>query len=172
MVSSVATIREKDTSGDSKEDIPPIRERRADHPREDTFRWMGSTRGVLDSGGYARYDFSTATTLLGNMKELKEKCGSLEELYRKSTSPGDLEKRLQESKSIGPVSVNIYLRELREIWQKARPKPSKIATDTAKQIGLESVECCQSSLVRLTLEYCRKDKCEECPARDYCPNGI
>ena len=43
--------------------------------------------GVLDSGGYARYDFSTATTLLGNMKELKEKCGSLEEFHGKSTQP-------------------------------------------------------------------------------------
>lgn len=127
---------------------------------------------VLDSGGYARYDFSTATTLLGIMKELKEKYADLEKLYRKSTSPGDLEKKLQEFKGIGPVGVNIFLRELRGIWEKARPNPSKMAAKTAKQIGLENIESYESSLVRLTLEYCRKNKCEECPVRDYCPDEI
>jgi endonuclease III len=127
---------------------------------------------VLDSGGYVRYDFSTATTLLGIMKELKEKYGDLEKLYRKSTTPGDLEKRLQEFKGVGPMGVNIFLRELRGIWEKARPKPSKMAAKTAKQISLENVECYESSLVRLTLEYCRKNKCEECPVRDYCPDKI
>jgi endonuclease III len=57
---------------------------------------------VLDSGGYVRYDFSTASNLLSITKELKEKYGSLEGLHRQSSSPEDLERRLQEIKGVGP----------------------------------------------------------------------
>jgi endonuclease III len=123
---------------------------------------------VLDSGGYTRYDFSTATNLLNIMKELKEKYGNLEELNRQSNSPKDLEKRLQEFKGIGPVTVNIFLRELRTVWEKAKPEPSRIATEVAQRIGLKNFEPYESALVKLSLENCKKGKCEECPVRDYC----
>ena len=56
---------------------------------------------VLDSGGYTRYDFSTATNLLGIAKMLKEKYGDLERLHAESSSPADLERRLQEFKGVG-----------------------------------------------------------------------
>src|SRR5208283_510475 len=62
--------------------------------------------GVLDSGGYTRYDFSTATNLLGIAKMLKEKYGNLERLHAESSSPADLEKRLQGFRGVGPVGVN------------------------------------------------------------------
>ncbi len=39
---------------------------------------------ILDSGGYVRYDFSTATNLLETMKKLKTEYGNLEELHRRS----------------------------------------------------------------------------------------
>jgi endonuclease III len=71
---------------------------------------------VLDSGGYTRYDFSTATNLLAIAKTLLEKYGSLERLHAESGSPRDLESRLQEFRGVGPVGVNIFLRELRGIW--------------------------------------------------------
>jgi hypothetical protein len=79
--------------------------------------------GILDSGGYTRYDFSTATNLLGIAKTLKEKYGSLERVYSESSSPRDLEKRLQGFKGVGPVGVTIFLRELRGVWEKAKPTP-------------------------------------------------
>jgi len=123
---------------------------------------------VLDSGGYVRYDFSTATNLLGIMKELREKYGDLEELHRQAGGPRDLERRLQEFKGVGPVGVNIFLRELRGIWEKAKPKPSKMAIEAAQRIGLENVEPYESTLVRLSLEYCKKGICEECPVQSYC----
>ena len=91
---------------------------------------------VLDAGGYTRYDFSTATNLLGIAKALKEKYGDLENLHAESSRPEDLEKCLQEFKGVGPIGVNIFLRELRGIWEKAKPKPSPIAVATAKKIGL------------------------------------
>jgi endonuclease III len=126
--------------------------------------------GVLDAGGYTRYDFSTATNLLGIAKTLKEKYGSLERLYSESSSPRDLEKRLQEFKGVGPVGVNIFLRELRGIWEKAKPTPSSMAILTAQRIGLniEDVERYESQLVRLNLEYCKKRRSSECPLRSSC----
>jgi endonuclease III len=123
---------------------------------------------VLDSGGYTRYDFSAATNLLNIMRELKGKYGDLEELNRQSNSPKDLEKRLREFKGVGPVTVNIFLRELRTVWDNAKPEPSKIAIEAAKRIGLKDIEPYESALVRLSLENCKKTKCEECPVRDYC----
>lgn len=127
---------------------------------------------VLDSGGYTRYDFSTATNLLGIVKMLKEKYGDLERLHAESSSPTDLERRLQEFKGVGPVGVNIFLRELRGIWEKAKPKPSPLAVATAQKIGLniEDVERYESQLVRLNLEYCKKRRSSECPLKNKCPD--
>ena len=129
---------------------------------------------VLDSGGYTRYDFSTATNLLGIAKTLKEKYGDLERLHAESSSPTDLERRLQEFKGVGPVGVNIFLRELRGIWEKAKPKPSLLAVATAQKIGLnlEDVERYESQLVRLNLEYCKKQRSSECPLKDNCPDKV
>jgi endonuclease III len=125
---------------------------------------------VLDSGGYTRYDFSTATKLLGIAKTLKEKYGSLERLHAESSSPSDLEKRLQEFKGVGPVGVNIFLRELRGIWDKAKPTPSPMAALAAQRIGLDSedVERFESQLVRLNLDYCKKHRSAKCPLGDNC----
>ena len=125
---------------------------------------------VLDSSGYTRYDFSTATKLLGIAKTLKEKYGSLERLHSESSSPSDLEKRLKEFKGIGPVGVNIFLRELRGIWGKAKPNPFPLAVLTAQRIGLdlEDVERYESQLVRLNLEYCKKHRSSKCPLGNNC----
>ncbi len=129
---------------------------------------------VLDSGGYTRYDFSTSTNLLGIMKSLKETYGDLEKLHEQSSSYTDLERRLQEFKGVGPVCTNIFLRELRGIWEKAKPKPSLIAVSTAQKIGLkaEYVERYESQLVRLNLEYCKKHRTSECPLKENCPDKV
>ncbi len=125
---------------------------------------------VLDSGGYTRYDFSTATNLLGIMKTLKEEYGGLERLHVESRDAADLENRLQEFRGVGPVGVNIFLRELRGIWARAKPKPSPMAFAMAQKIGLDlkDVERYESQLVRLNLEYCKKRRSSECPLEDGC----
>ena len=115
-----------------------------------------------------RYDFSTASNLLRIMEELKEKYGDLEGLHRESSGPIDLERRLQEFRGVGPVGVNIFLRELRRIWEKAKPKPSRMAIKTAQRMGLKDVESYESVLVRLNLEYCKKRKCDKCPVQSHC----
>jgi endonuclease III len=72
---------------------------------------------ILDAGGYVRYDFSTATRLINIMSRLLERYGSLEELYQQSSDTSDLENRLKEFKGIGPVTVQIFLREMRAVWE-------------------------------------------------------
>jgi len=91
---------------------------------------------VLDNGGYVRYDFSTASALLDIMKNLKERYGSLKKLYEVSRDSKDLENRLQEFKRIGPVTTNIFLRELRTIWPKANPELSKFVKIGAKNLRI------------------------------------
>ncbi len=98
--------------------------------------WDGLV-AILDEGGYARYDFKTATKLLAVCKMLMEKYkGDLNILHSKSLDNEDLENRLKAlGKGIGDVTVNIFLRELRGIWQKAMPLPSDIVMTAAKKEG-------------------------------------
>lgn len=126
---------------------------------------------VLDSGGYVRYDFSTATNLIEAAKLLKQQYGgSLEELHQQARDSADLEKRLLEFKGVGEVAVNIFLRELRGIWSKANPKVSSRALDVAKKLGIDKKDLgtYESKLVRINLQYCRKHRCRECLVKDYC----
>jgi len=125
---------------------------------------------VLDSGGYVRYDFSTATRLLEIMKYLKEKYGSLEDLHSQAEDNKDLEKRLLEFKGIGPVTVNIFLRELRGIWWKANPQLSSIAKTAAEKLGLSETIALSMEplLIKLSLEFCRRKRCLNCPVRESC----
>jgi endonuclease III len=98
--------------------------------------WDGLV-ALLDEGGYARYDFKTATKLLKVMESLqRDYQGSLEGLHQASRDPGDLEARLQAlAPGIGPGTVNIFLRELREVWFKAIPPLSSLAQAAAEQEG-------------------------------------
>jgi endonuclease III len=97
--------------------------------------WDGLVR-ILDEGGYVRYDFSTATRLLEIAKTLKERYGGLIELYKAAADARDLEKRLQEFKGIGPVTTNIFLRELRVPWSKSDVGISPLVKEVAKKLGV------------------------------------
>ena len=127
---------------------------------------------VLDRGGYVRYDFSTATKLLEITASLREKYGSLEALYSQSKDAEDLEKRLLEFKGVGPTTVNIFLRELKPVWEKARPQLSPLAKEIAFKLGLGEEElklpAVESALVRLNLEFCKHKRCSDCPAKKWC----
>ena len=99
--------------------------------------WEGLV-ALLDLGGYARYDYKTATKLLQVMASLQERYqGSLERLHEAAADPEDLERRLMElAPGIGPATVNIFLRELRGIWGKAAPPLSPLAQAGAVEAGL------------------------------------
>lgn len=92
---------------------------------------------ALDRGGYARYDEKTATKLLGICRAVIDQCGGdLHAIERAARDPVDLERRIMELGSgIGPVTTNIFLRELREVWPKAEPKPSELVVRAARHLA-------------------------------------
>ncbi len=101
--------------------------------------WEGLVQ-ILDSGGYVRYDFKTATKLLEIMQGVKNKYkGDLNQLHYESKDSKDIEKNLKSlGKGIGEVTVNIFLRELRGIWKKADPHPSDLVILASRKSGLVS----------------------------------
>jgi endonuclease III len=151
---------------------------------------------ILDEGSYARYDFKTANKLLEVMQNLIEQYnGSLNLLCSKASDAEDLENRLKDlGKGIGDVTVNIFLRELREIWEKAKPNPINLVFSAAKHLGIVEEESAEDTLkqledfwaknkaaggsfinfetmlLRLGKDYCRKGKCTFCPVRSDCLN--
>ena len=129
---------------------------------------------ILDSGGYVRYDFYTATKLLGVMAHLKDRYGSLEALHDQSSVTSDLEKRLQEFKGIGPVTTQIFLRELRCIWNLDQ-EVSKKAKITASylDINLDELKCeklsrVETALIKIGFRCCKKKKCRKCGMGEFC----
>ena len=129
---------------------------------------------MLDQGGYARYDFSTATKLLGIMGDLKERYGSLENLLE-STDPKDLKKKLEEFGGVGDVTSHIFLRELKGVWDISLEMPNEIKEIAEKldidiniNINEERFGRIETALVKLNLRYCKRKKCHKCPMRDFC----
>ena len=98
--------------------------------------WDGLVK-ILDDGGYVRYDFSTASKLLDLVKQLQQEYGSLNELHRQAKGPKDLEHKLMQFKGIGPVTTNIFLRELRTVWKKADPEPLPFVKVQAAKLGVD-----------------------------------
>jgi len=150
---------------------------------------------LLDEGGYARYDFKTATKLLKVMAAIQEGYqGSLEKLHEAALNYEDLEGRIRSlAPGIGPATANIFLRELRGIWPKATPPLSPLAQLAAEHlkllaVGLTPPEALktlktlwqsqpapgydfadlEAALVRLGRDFCRKPKGPPCPMGEFC----
>ena len=97
--------------------------------------WDGLV-AILDAGGYVRYNFKTATKLLDIAEMLTTRYGGdLNRFHREAKDASDLEVKLNEFKGVGPVTVNIFLRELRGIWEKADPLPGDIVIEAARDLG-------------------------------------
>jgi len=158
--------------------------------------WDGLVR-ALDAGGYTRYDFKTATKLLEVMNHLLDQYGGdLKRLHDAAADARDLETRLKSlGKGIGDVTVQIFLRELRDIWPKAQPTLSPLSILAARDLALFSTQRgergrgtvdllrilwrrsavegmrfsdSESALVRLGRDYCRRQRMRTCPLREFC----
>jgi len=156
--------------------------------------WDGIVE-VLDEGGYTRYDFKTATKLLTVMRSLlSEYGGDLNALHERASDHEDLERRLRKlGKGIGKVTVSIFLRELRGIWEKADPEPTPLVVLAARKLGISrrktpkgvledlkrfwrmhSAEArgsfinFETALLRLGKDYCRKGRCAGCGLQAFC----
>jgi len=93
---------------------------------------------ILDEGGYTRYDFKTADRLLEVARNLTEKySGSLCLIHSESSGAHDFENRLKNlGKGVGNVTVSIFLRELRDVWEKAEPNPTALVVLAAQELGI------------------------------------
>lgn len=158
--------------------------------------WDGLVE-ILDRGGYVRYDFKTATKLLEVMGALVDKYrGDLNTLHEDSLDSKDLERRIKNlGKGIGEVTVGIFLRELRGLWEKADPSLSPLVLTAIRNLALLDREIPNRSalrplkflwernfvrgkdfadlevaLVRLGKDWCRRGKCTECRLKKYCPS--
>lgn len=99
--------------------------------------WDRLVDPVLREGGYVRYDHKTATQILRQCATLQsEYRGSLRRLHARASDSRDLETRLDRFYGVGPVTVNIFLRELRPWWPKADPQPLPGVKAAARRLGI------------------------------------
>lgn len=155
--------------------------------------WEGLVK-ILDEGSCTRYDFKTADKLLEVTKNLIERYnGSLTALYSGVSDEQELQNKLKSlGKGIGDVTVSIFLREMRDIWKKAKPKPTSLVVLAAKKLGIvqektaesitaqlknfwsrnrvtnESFVNFETALLKLGKDYCRKKKCASCMFKSDC----
>jgi hypothetical protein len=150
----------------------------------DKFSWDDLV-AVLDAGGYTRYDFRTATRLQELAKTVTERYdGSVGEIGRRHRDPRELEHALDELPGWGPVTIGLFLRELRGVWPGAQPALDPRAADAARHLGLIApgtkgelarvrhladladldVRDLEGGLVRLALAHRRMGDCPGCRA--------
>lgn len=129
---------------------------------------------ILDTSGYVRYDFSTATKLQNVIRNLMERYGSLDDLRSQSSDVRDLERGLQDFKGIGPTTTQIFLRELRNAW-KLKLEPSKKARIVAKYLDInldlfegDMLSRVETALTKIAIRCCKKKRCKECQAVRFC----
>jgi endonuclease III len=100
--------------------------------------WDHLVSRVMREGGYVRYDERKSTQVLRDCETLiADYDGSLFKLHQEARDSVDLEKRLLAFYGVGPVTVNIFLRELRPYWQKADPAPLPVVAAAAERLGLD-----------------------------------
>ena len=100
--------------------------------------WDFLVNPVMREGGYVRYDGRKSTQVLRDCEMLLQ-CyrGSLKRLHRAATDIGDLEARVSSFYGVGPVTTNIFLRELRPVWPKANPDPLPVVRNPARRAGID-----------------------------------
>ena len=98
---------------------------------------------LLDRGGYARYDYKTATKLLAVSQTLLDcYAGNLNRLHAAARDSDDLALRVMSlGKGVGPVTAQIFLRELRGRWNKAASPLASLAFQAAHALGFLPQNC-------------------------------
>jgi hypothetical protein len=93
---------------------------------------------IMREGGYVRYDGRKSAQLLRDYRKLIEDYGGkLSRLEAAAASSADLEAQLDAFYGVGPVTVNIFLRELRPFWAKADPEPLPAVWTLAHKLKID-----------------------------------
>jgi hypothetical protein len=115
--------------------------------------WDFLVNPVMREGGYIRYDEKTSRQILSNCETLlNEYDGSLTLLHERAADSKDLEKKLTGFYGIGPMTANIFLREMRPFWTKSDPAPAPIVKKVAAHYGIDL-----STYDRKSLEFARME---------------
>ena len=100
--------------------------------------WDFLINPIMRQGGYVRYDEKTSNQILDDCKMLlNDYNGDLNLLHKKALDRKDLELKMEEFYGVGPVTANIFLRELRHIWKKADPEPLPIVKKVARRYRID-----------------------------------
>lgn len=140
---------------------------------------------MLDAGGYARYDIRTAERLLQLCEVIRDRYdGQAAVIGRRFAAYPELRAALDALPGWGPVTVGLFLRELRGTWPGARPPLDDRAAAAARHLGLTAaraglpglaglaaasgldVRDVESGLVRLALAHGRA--IARCPGDQAC----
>ena len=115
--------------------------------------WDFLVNPVMREGGYVRYDEKTSTKILKICQTLlTEYGGSLKELHKRSSDSYDLENRVMQFYGVGPVTTNIFLRELRPFWRKSNPEPLPVVKEVAGRYGINLDQYDRKSLTFVRIE--------------------
>lgn len=100
--------------------------------------WDFLVHPVMREGGYVRYDGRKSDQVLRDCRALLDDYGGrLSRLHELARDARDLEARLLAFHGVGPVTANIFLRELRPWWAKANPKPLAAVKELARRLGID-----------------------------------
>lgn len=100
--------------------------------------WDFLVNPVMREGGYVRYDGRKSTQILRDCEALlRDYRGSLTRLHEAATDSADLEARVSGFYGVGPVTTNVFLRELRPVWPKADPDPLPIVRERARGAAID-----------------------------------
>jgi hypothetical protein len=108
---------------------------------------------IMREGGYVRYDGRKSTQVLHDCDTLvADYGGKLRRLHDATRDARDLEQRLLAFYGVGPVTMNIFLRELRPFWAKADPDPLPIVVTLANRLSIDLTRYKRKSLTFARVE--------------------
>ncbi len=110
--------------------------------------WDFLVNPVMREGGYVRYDGRKSTQVLRDCEMLiADYGGRLSRLHDAASDARDVEEGLLAFYGVGPVTMNIFLRELRPFWTKADPDPLPAVVKLAKRLSINLNRYSRKSLV-------------------------
>lgn len=108
---------------------------------------------VMRRGGYVRYDNRKAEQILRACRTLIDDYeGRITALHAAAADAADLEARLKGIYGVGPVTANIFLRELRPFWTKADPAPLPVVAELGLVLGIDTAAYDRKALPFVRLE--------------------
>lgn len=115
--------------------------------------WDFLVNPIMREGGYVRYDGRKSDQVLRDCRMLLDQYGgSLSRLHAAASDARDLEDRLGVFYGVGPVTTNIFLRELRPFWSKADPLPLPLVVSTARRLGIDLAPYRRGTLTFVRIE--------------------